>query len=185
MNLKKEYLTNCVFALALASSMYLLACASSGAFKDGPAFSPIDAPSEKAVIYLYKALGYGRGEFPIVINGNVVTKIKKGGYYVYISEPGALELTLIEYKRNMADLAKYELLYGGITAATMALIPDISHSINIEVKPNKIYYIREKKGAGVGLEVVDDHNLAVDEISKCRKLPAYKPPKKKQENSEN
>jgi hypothetical protein len=49
-------------------------------------------PSEKAVVYIYYS---GDSKFPLSIkaNGEHVISLKKGTYYPYLTEPGAIEFT--------------------------------------------------------------------------------------------
>ena len=163
----------CVFIAIVPVILSIGGCASIGAVSGVPFEPVVETPADQAVVYFYKALGYGRGEFPLVIGERVVTVLKKGGYYPYFAEPGSLEVTLIEHKKNKNDVAKGAISAGGVGATVMALIPDITHSITMDVKAGHTYYVKEQGGGGVGLEEVSEKK-ALGEIEKCKLLPEYK-----------
>ena len=127
------------------------------------------------MLYLYKPISYGKGEFPVVIEEKVVTVLKKGGYFVYYADPGQLEITLIEFESisSSEDIALAAITSGVVGAAIVAALPDITHSVTIDVQPGEIYYVRETPGGFVGLDLVPSSAEAKREIAETRLLPAY------------
>jgi hypothetical protein len=143
--------------------------ASIGAHR-GAAFAPVaDIPSGTALVYFYKALGYGRGEFPVVIGGKLITTLKKGGYYPYFTEAGTIKITLLEKVSGRWVGEKDHV--GGIKEVVVTPIHgEFQHSISLEVEAGKTYYVRESAGGSVGLQIVDE-KTALAELSKCKLLP--------------
>jgi len=68
----------------------------SGCAAHNPFFKKVEnLPADKAVIYIYHTGGSRSLLFPIAIlaNDKDVTAMKKGTYYAYVTNPGAIEFT--------------------------------------------------------------------------------------------
>ena len=155
-----------IWLLSISFIFFIQSCASWGAFKDGPKFEPHKSTdNNKALIYIYKAIAYGLGEYPVIINGKIVTIIKKGGYFPYEVEPGNVEVVLVEHVSDLSDVFTKGLV--------LTLIPDITHELYLNVKAGETYYIREDGGGEVDIEEVDNKDIALREISECHLLPEY------------
>ena len=78
-----------------------------GCSASGPTFKPIDPiPTGKGVVYIYRESGlvvsgvYGT----VTANQKPITKIKNGGYYPYISNPGSVHFEVSTEATNEADV---------------------------------------------------------------------------------
>ncbi len=142
------------------TTLFVSGCASI----DGPKFTQIaETPSDKSIVYLYKARVYGGDTFTIGVNGVPVTKLRKGGYYPYIAEPGKLELTSSIHFRILIPL------YASVGYLVQ---PDSTLILNIE--PGKTYYV--KQTSGLILKLVEmPEETALIELEKCKLLPPFTP----------
>lgn len=90
-------------ALVLCLTSLLIA----GCSASGPAFKPIDPiPAGKGVVYIYREPGVvGSGVYGTVsANKRPITKIKNGGYFPYVSNPGSVHFEVSTEATNEADL---------------------------------------------------------------------------------
>lgn len=83
-------------------STLLAGCAVSGA-----PFIPIEAtPLEKGVVYIYRQPGIVGGAVygTVTANHKPITKIKNGGYFPYVSDPGPVHFEVSTEATNEADV---------------------------------------------------------------------------------
>lgn len=87
--------------LTLASTL-IVGCSASG-----PPFKPVDPiPADKGVVYIYRQPGFfGGGVYgTVTANKTPITKIKNGGYFPYISNPGPVHFEVSTEATNEADV---------------------------------------------------------------------------------
>ena len=116
----------------------------------GPVFSPTTmVPPGKGLVYIYRPknfVGSGVAYF-VVADGARIVKLKNGGYFPYVVDPGTRVFS-----------AKTE-------AMTQAAI---------EVQPDGVYYLKGTVtvGAFVGRPALQEVHpvIAVNEIARCRLL---------------
>jgi len=87
-------------ALCVFVTVFLTGCGASG-----PAFKPIDAPTDgRGVVYIYRqASGLGAGVHGTVrANGTPVADVKNGGYFPYVGAPGAVKFEVTTEATNEA-----------------------------------------------------------------------------------
>lgn len=88
-----------------------LALASTGCSSSGPAFSRISPiPSGKGVVYVYRSPNFaGSGVYGTVKANDVpLTKIKNGGYFPYVAQPGPVKFSVTTEATNTADVTVKE-----------------------------------------------------------------------------
>lgn len=132
------------------ASVFLAGCSVSG-----PAFKPVESlPADKGVVYIYRQpKGFGGGVFGTVkANQAPLTKIKNGGYYPYIAEPGPVHFEVKTEATNEAD---------------------------VTVEAGKEKYLKTSVGMGffVGhLKLTEvSPEIGKQEIVKCKLLPPIQP----------
>lgn len=79
-----------------------------GCGASGPAFKPVDPlPAGKGVVYIYRESGFvGGGVYgTVTADKKPITKIKNGGYFPYISSPGAVHFEVTTEAANEADVS--------------------------------------------------------------------------------
>lgn len=94
--------TNRVHVCFILTSALIAGCSASG-----PAFKPVDPiPTGKGVVYIYRAPGFvGSGVYgTVTANKTPITKIKNGGYFPYISNPGPVHFEVSTEATNEADV---------------------------------------------------------------------------------
>jgi len=90
-----------VFWIILAATLV------AGCSASGPTFKPIDPiPAGKGVVYIYREPGIvGSGVYgTVTANKTPLTKIKTGGYFPYISNPGPVHFEVSTEATNEADV---------------------------------------------------------------------------------
>ncbi|MGZ7049253.1 MAG: hypothetical protein ACXVHO_04530 [Methanobacterium sp.] len=73
----------------------------------GPLFQPVNPiPSNKGVVYIYRQPSFlGGGLFgTATANAAAFTKIRNGGYYPYVSDPGPVHFEVSTEATNEADV---------------------------------------------------------------------------------
>lgn len=78
-----------------------------GCSASGPAFTPLDPiPFGKGVVYIYRTPSFvGGGVYGTVsANKKPLTKIKNGGYFPYVSDPGKVHFEVSTEATNEADV---------------------------------------------------------------------------------
>ncbi|MFZ4699587.1 MAG: hypothetical protein ACOYMG_06015 [Candidatus Methylumidiphilus sp.] len=99
--MRNKKIPNLNFWLILAATL-ITGCSASG-----PAFKPIDPiPAGKGVVYIYREPGIvGSGVYgTVTANKTPLTKIKTGGYFPYISDPGPVHFEVSTEATNEADV---------------------------------------------------------------------------------
>jgi len=95
-------LRQCALAFAVVLTVLLTGCGASG-----PAFRPIDAPTDgRGVVYIYRqSSGLGAGVHGTVrANGTPVTDVKNGGYFPYVGAPGPVKFEVTTEATNDATV---------------------------------------------------------------------------------
>lgn len=90
-----------VASLALASTLF------AGCGATGAAFKPVDPiPAGKGVVYIYRQPSYlGAGVFgTLTANKIPITKIRNGGYFPYVSNPGPVHFEVTTEATNEANV---------------------------------------------------------------------------------
>ena len=124
---------------------------------DGPKFRTVEVPpNDKALVYIYKPVAYGKSIYLLSANREPVTKLMKGGYYPYYASPGNLEL-VADKRARIGELLE-----------VLDIEPDKKLTLNVET--GKIYYVKISGALIVRLSQVDEAT-ALDELSKCKRLP--------------
>src|SRR5262245_54541075 len=103
----------------IAPIALLLACAS------GPAFHAVtDAPSDKAVIYVYRPSGIVGAAvgYTVYAGSEPLAYLKPGGYYAYVAEPKATEISAKAEARS---------------------------AITLDLLPGQSYYVKGEVGVGI------------------------------------
>jgi hypothetical protein len=116
-------------------------------------FKQVDnLPADKAVIYIYNVGGANHSLFPLAIwaNDKEITLLKKGSYYPYVAEPGAIDFIV---------------RYMGVS------------SLVVDTNPGQTYYL--KVGITKGLSSVPTlvlvaPEVAAQEIASCKLMPKKK-----------
>jgi hypothetical protein len=78
-----------------------------GCTASGPAFKPVQPiPDGKGVVYIYREPGFvGSGVYgTVTANKAPITKIRTGGYYPYVANPGPVHFEVSTEATNEADL---------------------------------------------------------------------------------
>ena len=78
-----------------------------GCSASGPAFKPVDPiPAGQGVVYIYREPGIvGSGVYgTVTANKTPITKIKTGGYFPYLSNPGPVHFEVSTEATNEADV---------------------------------------------------------------------------------
>lgn len=122
-------------------------------------FQPATVPPDKAVIYIYKPKTYGKDVYRVQANGETLTDLKRGGYFVYVSSPGTVDIVAPKRPRigNVIGWAARE----GVNKALF-------------VESGKVYYLRKSGTFKESLEEVSA-DVALKELAKCKPLPPLKP----------
>jgi len=79
----------------------------SGCSVSGPAFKPVDPiPEGKGVVYIYRQPGFAGGGVygTVTANNTPITKIKNGGYFPYVANPGPVHFEVSTEATNEADV---------------------------------------------------------------------------------
>jgi hypothetical protein len=79
-----------------------------GCGASGPVFKPIDPiPAGKGVVYIYRESGIvGGGVYGTATANKIpITKIRNGGYFPYLSNPGTVHFEVSTEATNEADVA--------------------------------------------------------------------------------
>lgn len=79
-----------------------------GCGASGPTFKPVDPlPAGKGVVYIYRESGFvGGGVYgTVTADKTPITKIKNGGYFPYISNPGTVHFEVSTEATNEADVS--------------------------------------------------------------------------------
>ena len=90
-----------VFGFILVSTL-VIGCGASG-----PVFKPVDPiPTGKGVVYIYRESGLvGSGVYGTVIADKTpLTKVRNGGYFPYLSNPGTVHFEVSTEATNEADV---------------------------------------------------------------------------------
>ncbi|MBT9097525.1 hypothetical protein KFZ76_07360 [Methylovulum psychrotolerans] len=91
----------------LLALIILALTATTGCSVSGPAFKPLDPiPANKGVVYIYRAPSFvGGGTYgTVTANSTPITKIKNGGYFPYIANPGPVHFEVSTEATNEADV---------------------------------------------------------------------------------
>jgi hypothetical protein len=127
--------------------------ASSGCATSGPAFTPTsEVPSDKALVYIYRPAAFAGSAIHYTVHAEdePIVKLKPGGYYAYLAQPGQVEF----WAKTEAKSSAVESLRSGET-----------------------YYL--KGGIGMGFIVGHPRLSFVDkstghtEVKQCKRLPGY------------
>lgn len=86
------FLTGCVYAPAIIDTSAALGKAEA----TGDAFAPVEVPSGKSAIYLYRKSQFSVTVIPVQLNGKPFTWLQTGAFEVAIVEPGVHELRFPE-----------------------------------------------------------------------------------------
>ena len=115
-----------------------------GAVPPGPQFQPVlDLPEEKGVIYIYKPKTRGKSIYDIFVNGEIVTKLFKGGYYPYVANSG--KNTIVGIKRARL---------GETATVLLGMSPDLQISVNVEA--GKSYFVEREGGFSPNFKLVPE-----------------------------
>jgi hypothetical protein len=90
-----------IFGLILISTL-IVGCGASG-----PIFKPVEPlPVGKGVVYIYRESGLVGGAVYGTVTANKIpiTKIRNGGYFPYLSNPGAVHFEVSTEATNEADV---------------------------------------------------------------------------------
>jgi len=88
--------------LLILTSILMTGCSVSG-----PAFKPVDPiPEGKGVVYIYRQPGFAGGGVygTVTADKTAITKIKNGGYFPYIANPGPVHFEVSTEATNEADV---------------------------------------------------------------------------------
>jgi len=88
--------------LLILTSALIVGCSASG-----PVFKPVDPiPVGKGVVYIYREPGFvGSGVYgTVTANKEPIAKIKTGGYFPYLSNPGSVHFEVSTEATNEADV---------------------------------------------------------------------------------
>lgn len=149
--MRKHYLT----LLVLGFFMCLTGCQTI----DGPKFVSVETPSEgEAIVYIYKPLTYGKSIYLILANGEPVTKLMRGGYFIYHTPPGELKIAADKQARIGELLEVFD------------IEPD--KKITLLVEAGMRYYVKIVGALNVRLVQVDEQS-ALGELPECRQLAVF------------
>ena len=87
---------------SLALAIMLTGCGASG-----PVFKPVDPiPPGKGVVYIYRESSFlGSGVFgTVTADKTPITKVRNGGYFPYIANPGSVHFEVSTEATNEADV---------------------------------------------------------------------------------
>lgn len=99
--MKYQQINNSLFWLIFASIL-MTGCSASG-----PKFKPVNPiPDGKGIVYIYRSPSIiGSGVYGTATANSIpFTKIKNGGYYPYLSEPGVVHFEVTTEATNEADV---------------------------------------------------------------------------------
>ena len=132
----------------------------------GPAYEGHnEIPKGKALIYLYKANAWGKDIYRVKINGQIITTLKKGGYYPYYANEGNVEISANNLPRINIPLL--------IDLVVKSLLPEVT--MTLDVVEGQVYYVRASTGfANVKLEQVSEV-VGRTQIKECMLLPSHVP----------
>lgn len=100
--MKVSSMRHCALAISTFVTVLLTGCGASG-----PAFKPIDAPTDgRGVVYIYRqSSGLGAGVHGTVrANSTPVTDMKNGGYFPYVGTPGPVKFEVTTEATNDATV---------------------------------------------------------------------------------
>jgi tetratricopeptide (TPR) repeat protein len=124
----------------------------------GEEFKQAEIPVGKAVVYIYRPAGYGKGglamPFGVMVNGKDITTLVEGGYYAYICDPGQIEFVVHEI---------------GFMA------PKDTSSVSVNAQAGQAYYLKGSHGKGaIGRGHLESVAPAtgVSEITGCKQITA-------------
>lgn len=94
---------------ACASKFWLILMSASiaGCSASGAAFKPVNPiPPGKGVVYIYRESGFvGGGVYgTVTANNTPITKIRNGGYFPYLANPGPVHFEVSTEATNEADV---------------------------------------------------------------------------------
>jgi hypothetical protein len=90
------------------SGFIIISILIAGCGASGPVFKPIDPlPAGKGVVYIYRESGFVGGSVYGTVTANKIpiTKIRNGGYFPYLSNPGSVHFEVSTEATNEADVA--------------------------------------------------------------------------------
>lgn len=93
---------NSIFGYILISIL-IVGCGASG-----PVFKPVDPiPDGKGVVYIYRESGFvGGGVYgTVTADKTPITKVRNGGYFPYLSNPGTVHFEVSTEATNEADVS--------------------------------------------------------------------------------
>jgi len=145
--------------LLLMSAILVAGCA--GAIKaEGPAFKSISSfPNNEALVYIYKAKGYGGDIFEIRLDGEPITVLKTGGYFPTTVEPGSHEITALMRPRG-----------GNFLIPALGLEPTMH--LTLSAAPGQIFYVKLHGKIRLKLSQFS-YNEAWPELQQCKLLPGF------------
>ncbi len=142
-------------SVIVGSFIALAVTVTAGCSVDGAAFSKVDPiPADKGVVYIYRPDHLaGSAVYGTLSADNApVTKIKNGGYYPYIANPGTVHFAVTTEATNTAD---------------------------VTVEAGKETYVKSSVGMGflVGHLTLDQvsPDIGQQEIQSCKLLPPISP----------
>lgn len=133
----------------------------------GPVFHAEEVtPIDKGLVYVYWTEYPGRKiavDFSMEANGQFITNMEHGGYFVHEAENGPLEIK---------SSANFEM--GVMGLLDVALTP--SKRLELDIDAGEIYYVRCTLYGGAGhstlyMAVVDDDKRGLYEVREARLLP--------------
>jgi hypothetical protein len=140
---------------ALKPWIILIAVLLSGCSASGPAFKPVNPiPADKGVVYIYRepAIVGGAVYGTVTANNSPITKIKNGGYFPYIANPGPVHFEVSTEATNEA---------------------------NVTVEAGREKYLKTTLGMGLLVGHLKFSEVSPDigkrEISECNLLEAIQP----------
>ncbi len=124
----------------------------------GVQFKQAEIPAGKAVVYIYRPEGYGKGglamPFGVMVNGKDITTLIEGGYYAYICDPGQIAFVVHEI---------------GFMA------PKDTSSVSVNAEAGQAYYLKGSHGKGaIGRAHLESVSPATgsSEITGCKQITA-------------
>lgn len=127
----------------------------------GPSFvKPSYIPVEKALIYIYQPLCYGKTFHEIRANGKPITLLKKGGYYPYFADPGRVDIIGIKKARPSE-----------LVTVVLGMEPALKITLNVE--GGETYYVKRHGAFFTKLSEIPK-DKALKELQECVQLPEFK-----------
>jgi len=138
--------------LLVLCSVFLFGCTTA----KGPAFTPItQIPDDKALIYIYKPKAYGMSMWKVKVNGEVITVLRRGGYYPYLATPGSYLISAEMLPR-----------FGNLIVAHI----EPERTVTLTALAGNTYYIKSHSGINPRLAIVTA-KVGKRELKKCVLLP--------------